>query len=85
MDHVHICGESSDLWLGVPPPKAPHCENGHRRIVMRWRVRKHGFLCRHCGHVMSEGENLQAVHNTWWRERSARLDQRMREELQVEA
>ena len=77
MTHVIICGSSMDTWLGLPPPTEPHCDAGHRRILMRWRVRRNGWWCRHCGRVMSESFNRSAPHNDWWRQRRDSLDARM--------
>ena len=68
-----ICGDSLDAYLGPPPPKQPTCDDGHRRILMVWRVRRQGYWCRHCGRVMTEEENIARPENAWYRERVQRL------------
>lgn len=79
-----ICGESMDIWLGVPTPTRPRCAAGHRARFMRPRYSRQNadtvylrdYKCR-CGNVITWAENLELPHNGWWQARMARLDARM--------
>ena len=81
-----ICGNSADFdsYVGLPPPTEPHCDVGHSRILMRWRVRKDGYWCRHCGRVMTWEENIAAPHNEWYRRRDERLQNYIKTEMKDE-
>ena len=73
-----ICGNSMDSYLGVPAPTRPKCANGHRAILMHWRVRLDGYICRHCGRHMSEKDNIARSENAWWRARIEAVEAALR-------
>ena len=81
---MSVCGESMDMWLGLPPASRPRCANGHRERYMEGRARLYdgrgGWQCRKCKNTMTWTENLQGPHNAWWRERRERLRQRIQQE-----
>ena len=65
-----LCGgPGMDAYTGLPPLREPRCADGHREIYMRWRVRRNGYWCRHCGAVMSVEENMSRPDNAWYKRR----------------
>lgn len=82
MVEVHICGESLDEYLGLPPPSRPRCSNGHRERYMDYRSRigdQGRFRCMKCRAEVTWQDNIQGEHNDWYRARVARFEKRIRE------